>query len=142
MLPRASVQSIRHASHVLRFSIVSKNRSRATKPLCGLNRLCFSVAISSHRRWSLSPCMVYLLLCDVIFWNCLPCFVLAPLQSTFAFLPCGFLPSFLVGFVPFFLCLKGLVCPNCLLSWAAVGHSAPSIKARWLIVHSSLISCC
>jgi hypothetical protein len=50
MLSKVSIQSIRHASHVLRLA-VSRNRSGAAKPRLGLNGLCFSAAVSAHLRW-------------------------------------------------------------------------------------------
>jgi hypothetical protein len=57
------------------------------------------------------------------------------------FPPLGFCFASQWAFFPF-LCLKGLVCINYLLIWAVVGHIAPSIKARWLIVHSAPRSYC
>jgi hypothetical protein len=85
-----------------------------------------------------------------IFSYVIPCFVdwllgsvLASFRSTYAFFTCEFLSCFLVGFVPFsFLCLKGLVCTNYLLSCAIVGHCAPSLEVKWLIIHIAPRSCC
>jgi hypothetical protein len=67
------------------------------------------------------------------FW--LPDSVLSSFQSTSDFFTSVFLPHFLVRFAPF-LCLKRLVCANCLLSWTAAGHYAPSLEVRWLIIYS------
>jgi hypothetical protein len=50
--------------------------------------------------------MAYLLLCDAIVWDRLPGSVPTFFQSPSAFFTSGFLPRFLVGFLPFFLCLK------------------------------------
>jgi hypothetical protein len=54
----------------------------------------------------LPPCLTYFLLCDAMFWG----LTTRSFQSTSAFFTRGFLPCFLANFVPFFLCLKGLIC--------------------------------
>jgi hypothetical protein len=103
MLPKDSIQSIGHASHVLRSSIVFRNRSGATKSRRGLNRLHFSAAISARRRWVIvsmydlsSPMCYHILGFATRFCTCI-------FLKYLCFFTSGFLSHFLVGFAPFFI---------------------------------------
>jgi hypothetical protein len=65
---------------------------------------------------SLFPYMAYLCLCDTMFGGLATRLCTCVFSKHICFFTYEFLPYFLVSFVPFFLCLKGLVCANCSLS--------------------------
>jgi hypothetical protein len=92
---------------------------------------------------SLSLCVAYLLRCDATFWGLATRFCTCDFSKHLSFFHLQGFAMLLSGLCSLlFLCLKGLVCINCSLSCAAVGHCAHSLEARWLIGHSAPRSCC
>jgi hypothetical protein len=119
MLPKISLQSMGACLPCSPVSIVSRNRSGAAKPQWGLNGLCFSIAISAHRRWvvvsiyGLSSTMC----CHVLGFGYLVLYLLFLNHLYFLlFFTYGFLPHFLVGFCSLFYTWKDWSAPSCSLS--------------------------